>query len=415
MQTFIGFKQALDLTLSNVAAGEIQFLPLHRLAGKILASDLSARVDCPSVSSSRKDGYAVVSTDLTAACGRQPVKLSLVGSLAAGDPPGMKIKSGQTMRVTTGAPLPEGADAVLSEEFCRCSEKQVLAFNSAEAGRNITRRGRDVRRGETVAVKGWKLNPARIGLLAAAGLDAAPVYRPPRATVIATGDEVLLPGAVLTPGKLYASNLVEICAWLASIGLEYKMRLVPDRPQALQKAVSEHLSTTDVFVTSGGAWGSERDLILEVLEKMSWQGVYHRVRMGPGKPVAFGLLEQKPFFCLPGGPPSMEMAFLQLALPALLKMQGDQPVFFPTTSACLAADVQGKKGWTDFVHARLENRDGQLRVHPARLESALQSMARKEALIVIAEEREKISAGQSVEIQLLDSPARIGLPAFSQD
>jgi len=407
MQTLIGFKQALDLTLSNVAAGETQVLPLHCLTGRILAADLTARVDCPSVSSSRKDGYAVVSTDISGAHDRKPVKLKLVGRVAAGDPPGMQIKSGQTVRITTGAPLPQGADAVLSEEFCRCSAGQVLAFNSAEAGRNITRRGRDVRRGETVAVRGWKLTPAKIGLLAAAGLDAAPVYRLPRVTVIATGDEVVLPGTPLAPGKLYASNLVQICTWLAASGLEYKMRLVPDHPQALQEAVSENLSATDLFLTSGGAWGSERDLMLEVLEKMAWQGIYHRVRMGPGKPVAFGLLEQKPFFCLPGGPPSMEMAFLQLALPALLKMQGDQPVLFPLATALLTADVHGKKDWTDFVHARLENRHGQLLVHPARLESALQSMARKEALIIIAEHLEKIRGGQHVEIQLLVSPARI--------
>ena len=405
MQTFIGFKQALDLTLSNVTAGQTQILPLQRLAGKILASDLTARVDCPSISSSRKDGYAVVSTDLTAADERHPVRLTLVGSVVAGDPPGMTIKSGQAARITTGAPLPEGADAVLSEEFCRCNEKQVLAFNTAKAGRNLTRRGRDVRHGETIAVKGWKLNPAKVGLLAAAGFDSAPVYRPPRVTVIATGDEVVLPGVPLTPGKLYASNLVQICAWLTSVGLEYRTQLVPDQPQALQKAVSENLSATDVFLTSGGAWGSERDLILKVLENMDWQGIYHRVRMGPGKPVAFGLLEQKPFFCLPGGPASMEMAFLQLALPALLKMQGGHPVFFPTAFARLVTDVQGKKGWTDFVHARLENRDRQLLVHPARLESTLQSMALKEALITLAEDHAKIRAGQYIEIQLLTSPA----------
>jgi len=405
MQTLIGFHQALDLTLSNVVPGDPQIMPLEDLSGKILASDLVARVDCPSISSSRKDGYAVVSTDLNAARRSRPVKLRLVGSTAAGDTPGMQIKSGQTVRVTTGAPLPQGADAILAEEFCRCEDGRVLAFNTAEAGRNITRQGRDVRRGETIALAGRKLNPAMIGLLAAAGLDSAPVHRWPHITVIATGDEVLLPGTPLTAGKLYASNMVQLGAWLSSLGLEYKMELVPDRQTALHTAIRRNLPATDVFFTSGGAWGSERDMILKVLETMHWHGIYHRVRMGPGKPVAFGLLEKKPFFCLPGGPPSMEMAFLQLALPALLKMRGDHPRFFPTTSARLAADVHGKKGWTDFVHARLENRSGQLWVHPARLESALQSMARKEALIIIAAEHQKIGAGRPVEIQLLDSAA----------
>jgi molybdopterin molybdotransferase len=116
------------------------------------------------------------------------------------------------------------------------------------------------------------------------------------------------------------------------IGL-YSRELVSDSKKDLKHAITKNLPDVDVLLTSGGAWGSERDLILDVLESMNWQGIYHRVRMGPGKPVGFGLLDKKPFFCLPGGPPSNEMAFIQLAIPALLKMKGDQPFFFPVTSA----------------------------------------------------------------------------------
>jgi molybdopterin molybdotransferase len=122
--------------------------------------------------------------------------------------------------------------------------------------------------------------------------------------------------------------------------------------------------------------------------------------MGPGKPVGFGLLQNKPFFFLPGGPPSNEMAFLQLAIPAILKMTGKNPVLFPLASARLAQTVNGKKTWTDFVHARLENREDQLWVHPARLKSGLQSMVRKEALIIIPEDRDELTAGDTIAIQL---------------
>jgi molybdopterin molybdotransferase len=127
--------------------------------------------------------------------------------------------------------------------------------------------------------------------------------------------------------------------------------------------------------------------------------------MGPGKPVGFGLVGKKPFFCLPGGPPSNEMAFLQLAIPALLKLKGDHPVFFPVAPARLAETVKGKNDWTEFVHARLEYRQNELWVYPALLKSTLQSMARKEALIIIPEGREKIDAGETVDIQLLTSSA----------
>jgi len=304
------------------------------------------------------------------------------------------------VRITTGAPLPEGADAVLSEEFCQRNEDKITAIDTAGSGRNIQARGKDIRRKEPVAGKGTKLTPPLIGLLAAAGHESAKVYSLPRVAVIATGDEVVAPGKPLPEGKLYASNMVEICSWLALLGLDYKTELVSDRKEDIATAITKYLPDVDLFLTSGGAWGSEKDLILDVVESLNWQGLYHRVRMGPGKPVGFGLLQNKPFFFLPGAPPSNEMAFLQLAIPAMLKMAGKNLDLFPCASARLAQTVNGKKTWTDFVHARLENRQDQLWVHPARLKSGLQSMARKEALIIIPEDRDELTAGETIAIQL---------------
>jgi len=400
MKTFIGFKEALDLTLANVSVGPTEILPLSRLTGRILAGNITSLVDCPSISSSRKDGYALQSLDLAGANEENPVTLKVVGNLTAGDASNLKMKKGQTVRITTGAPLPEGADSVLSEEFCQRNKDTITAFNTADSGRNIQERGKDIRQKEPVAARGEKLSPALIGLLAAAGHDSAMVYKSPKVAVIATGDEVVAPGEPLTDGKLYASNMVEIGAWLSLLGLNYETELVSDRKKDIANAITKHLPDVDLFLTSGGAWGSEKDLILDVVESLNWQGIYHRVRMGPGKPVGFGLLEHKPFFFLPGGPPSNEMAFLQLAIPALLKMMGDVPKLFPFAEARLSKTVRGKKDWTDFVHARIENREDQLWVHPARLKSGLQSMARKEALIIIPEDREEISAGETIAIQL---------------
>jgi molybdopterin molybdotransferase len=404
MKTFIGFKDALELTLSNVSVGKPEIRPLDELTGRILSENLFARVDCPSSSTSRKDGFAVNSDDLTDAGEQHPVRLDVIGSMVAGGHVCLKMTKGQTIRVTTGAPLPDGANAVLSEEFCRPAGNQVIAFNTAEPGRNIHARGADICQGETLVEKDTKLAPALLGLLAAAGLDCAPVYKYPKVAIIATGDEVVLPGKPLPQGKLYASNLVEIRSWLNFLGFESVSELVPDHYENIGDAVNRLLPRVDMFITSGGAWGSERDLILQVVERLEWQGIYHRVRMGPGKPVGFGLLQSKPFFCLPGGPPSNEMAFLQLVLPALLKTKGEAPYPFALVRARLAETVCGKHDWTDFIHARIETRDGQLWVHPARLTSMLKSMAQKEALIQIPEGLEEIPAGESVEIQLLRYP-----------
>jgi len=402
MKTFISFDEALDLTLAHVFPGASEVLPLDELTGKILSEKIVAQVDSPSVTTSRKDGYAVVSSDLSRATSKNPVELVLVGHLSAGDIADLQINGGQAVRVTTGAPLPQGADAVLSEEYCEQSENAILAYNTAEEGRNILERGTDIQLHEAVAAKGEKLLPALIGLFASAGFDRAPVHKSPKIAVIASGDEVVAPGKPLPDGKLYASNMIEICSWLSLYGLSYVAVLVGDSKQEIKYAITSHVSEADAFITSGGAWGSERDLILDVVEDLSWQGVYRRVRMGPGKPVGFGLLEKKPFFILPGGPPSNEMAFLQLALPALMKMKGETSFSFPVIQAQLSETVSGHKDWTQFIHARLEKGKSKLIVKPAKLKSRLISMARKEALIIIPEGWEEWKAGEIIEIQLLN-------------
>jgi len=324
----------------------------------------------------------------------------VMGRITAGNSAKLGITGGQAIKITTGAPIPEGADAVLAEEFCHPKDDEIICFNTAEAGRNVLRKGTDIRKGETVISKGEQLSPALIGLMAAAGLNNAPVYESPRVAVIATGDEVVAPGNPLPEGMLYASNMVEICSWLSLYGFSYRSDLVRDRKEDIGSAITRHLPLVDAFITSGGAWGSERDLMIKVLEELHWKGIYHRVRMGPGKAIGFGLLEKKPFFCLPGGPPSNEMAFLQLALPGLLAMKGHHPPFFPIIKAQLSQTVRGDRDWTQFIHARLVKSGDQIRVQPSRQKSRLQSMAKKEGLIIIPEGCEEFSEGEQIDVQM---------------
>jgi molybdopterin molybdotransferase len=407
MKTFIGFTEALELTLAHVSAGGVDGIPLIAAAGRVLAEEVRAKVDSPSVNTSRRDGYAVLPEDLVAAASETPVRLKLVGSRSAGEMRPLSIRSGEALRVTTGALIPEGNASVISEEFCRPEGETLICLNAAELGRNILRRGTDVRCGDIVAARGATLSPPLLGLIAAAGHGTVRVHQAPRAAVIATGDEVVAPGDPLPAGKLYASNMVEICSWLGLHAMPFETAIIGDRREDIRAAIQARLGRADVFITSGGAWGSEKDLILQVAADMGWKGVYHRVRMRPGKPVGFGLLAGKPFFMLPGGPPANEMAFLQLALPALLKMKGEPARVFPVASARLAGTVTGAKGWTEFVHARLEIRTDGLHAHPARLKSRLVSMAVKQALIVIPEDRAEIAAGETIEVQVLDPSAHV--------
>jgi molybdopterin molybdotransferase len=401
MKTLIGFDEALGLTLAHVSSGGTEKRSLLEAVGRILAEDLNATVNSPSISTSRKDGYAVISEDLKTASSASPVRLRGVGQRFAGDLRPMRINPGEAVRVTTGALIPEGADAVISEEFCRLEAEKLACLNTAEPGRNILHCGTDVRAGEPIASGGSELTPPLLGLIAAAGHAVVGVRKVPRAAVIATGDEVMAPGLPLPPGKLYASNMVEIGAWLSLLRIPFDTAIIPDRPQAIREAVQSRLSAADVFITSGGAWGSEKDLILQVMADMGWTGIYHRVRMGPGKPVGFGALDGRPFFVLPGGPPSAEMAFLQLCLPALRKMMGANPAVFPVAPARLSDRVTGERGWTEFIHARLKKTPAGLVAVSSRLTSRLKSMAEKEALVVIPEDRQEIPAGETVDVQLI--------------
>jgi molybdopterin molybdotransferase len=180
-----------------------------------------------------------------------------------------------------------------------------------------------------------------------------------------------------------------------------KTAVVRDHPDPLREAFSAMLSWADVLLTSGGAWKSERDLTVRVLKDMGCRIMFHRVRIGPGKAVAFGMVGEKAVFCLPGGPPSNEMAFLQIALPGLLHMGGKQPVPFPVQEARLADAVEGDIDWTQFFQAALEKRGREWWAVPLRMKSRLQSQARADALIRVPEGVRRLERGDLVEVQVL--------------
>lgn len=402
IKTFISFNEALELTLSNVPLLDKELFPLKDLEGKVLAVDVKSRVDSPSVDSSKVDGYAVRSEDLKEGEENNPITLIVSGSVTAGKISENLVLEGETFIVTTGAPLPEGADAVVPEESCKRFNNEVVFQRSVDPGWNVLSRGTDISEGEPVVVGGELLTPPHLGLMAAAGLDDAPVYRSPRVAVLATGDEIVMPGNPLPDGKLYASNMVEICAWLSSYGFTFLMEVIRDNKDEIKAAINRLFNDVDAFVVSGGAWGSDRDMILRVLEDLAWHGVYHKVRMRPGKPVGFGLLKDRPVFCLPGSPPSNELAFLQLALPGLMKMRGEQKAPFPFTKAQLCKPLRGRKEWTQFIHGNIMiGESNNLMIDPLIRESRLKAMAKKEAFIIIPEGREELVENEKADIQIL--------------
>ncbi len=400
---YIGYHDALDLVYSNVPHIGVEELPLDLCAGRIAAEDVVALISNPSSDVSLKDGFAVKSQDAAGASSEHPVRLRVIGSVFAGSQFEGEVSSGNAVKICSGSPIPQGADTVVSDEFCHEAASEVHIRANAEPGRNILRAGEEIKAGSVVIEKGRHLLPGYLGLAAAAGINRIKVYRRPKVAVIAIGDEVVAPGGYLSQGQLYASNLVTICAWLASFGATYDTAVIKDAQDAIRSELLNRLPDADSIITSGGAWGSERDLIVKILDELGWNKLFHRVRMGPGKGISFGILKGKPVFCLPGGPASNEKAFLQFALPGVLRMGGRINHPLPTIPARLTQNIKGRHpNWTEFKDAYIScDIDGNYLVTPYRNISRLQAIAKATCLICIPEGKTSLNAGEIISVQIL--------------
>jgi molybdopterin molybdotransferase len=401
---YVGYREAFDLICANLEPVGTEEVGLEEAVGRIAASDLLAKLSYPSADVSLKDGFAVKSADVAGASVAGPVVLEVVGSVFAGSRFEGEVRRGSAVKVFSGAPVPAGAEAVVSGEFCEeVAPRQVRIRADAGPGRNILRAGGEVRAGAVIVKKGARLLPGYLGLSAASGIDRAAVYRRARVVVLGVGDEVVAPGQDLSPGQLYASNLVTMQAWLASFGIPCLAAVVQDSEPAIRRELEKYIPDVDAILTSGGAWGSERDLVVWALRGLGWREVFHHVRMGPGKGIAFGMWRGKPVFCLPGGPASNEMAFLQLALPGVLRVGGDTRHPLPTVPARLTEDLTGRhRAWTEFRDGTLRREaDGSYSARLYRERSRLQAIAGANCLICIPEGVERLRSGEIVPVQLL--------------
>jgi len=398
----IGLKEAQRIIHKNINPLESIQVPLQEAPGCVVASDMFARIDSPSVDASLKDGFAVRAADLVEAGKDQPITLEMVGTATAGGQVPPDISPGQTVKVTTGAPLPSQADAVVPVEQVRAENRAIRFSHSVVSGQDILPKGSDVSRKQIVATAGETVTPGLLGLLAASGHNNVDVVRPPRVAIISTGDEVVAPGRQLPPGKLYASNLTTLDAWCRKLGSETRCLIVGDNTTDTTRSIDTIIAWADAVVISGGAWGSERDTVGPALEALNWQQLFHGVRMRPGKGSGFGLLAGKPVFMLPGGPSANLTAFLQLVLPGLQQMAGYKRTGLPEVVAALKSGIKNRHAdWTRFVFGKLEMNNQVFRFEPLNLPSRLLSIARADSLAVIPEGDTDLRASSYISVQVL--------------
>jgi molybdopterin molybdotransferase len=317
-----------------------------------------------------------------------------------GEDPPAPLQPGAAVRIMTGAELPPGADAVVPQEAVETRDEAIEISKRLEPGADVLPKGADIRSQDALLAPGTRIDPNKLGLLAAAGLESVPAHPKPAVGLIATGDELTLPGRPLARGKLYASNLVTLHGWCAWYGMETRVEILPDEPHAMRRRIGELSGLCDALLTSGGAWSGDRDFVLDSLRALAWSQVFHRVRIGPGKGVGFGMLEDKPVFALPGGPPSNLVAFLQLGLFGLQLLEGIVRPGLPQRMARLQQTIQGQADWTQLVFGELREQEGHTAFQPLDLPSRLRSMARSSGLVAIPEGTARIPAGDWVSVQI---------------
>jgi len=369
--------------------------------GRILAEPVSAAIDVPNHTNSAMDGYAVRAADLV----EPDAKLRQVGESFAGHPYDGRVGAGECVRIMTGAVLPDGADSVVMQERTEREDDLVRFQEACKSGANVRAAGEDVARGQTVLEPGRRIGAADLGVLASVGAAEIDVLPRPRVAFFSTGDEIVPVGQPLAPGKIHDSNRHTLFGLLSELGVEiHDLGIVPDVPEALDEAL-QRASEFDAVLTTGGVSVGAADYVLEALEKAGSVGFW-QVAMKPGRPLAFGRLEQALFFGLPGNPVSAMVTFIQLVRPALVKLAGARPAPALAFDVPTRHAIRKKAGRREFQRGRLVSGEHGLEVEPFGHQGSgvLRSMSRADCLINLAPNQGNVEAGARVTVEPFAQP-----------
>jgi molybdopterin molybdotransferase len=398
--------QHLEQVLSGLvplAPLELQLLDAH---GCILAEDVVSAVDLPPFDNSSMDGYAVRLADVASASEATPAVLPVVGDIAAGSTSAYRVQPGLTARIMTGAPLPNGAEAVVPVEWTDGGISGVTITRAPHEGENVRRRGEDVHAGDVVLHAGTRLGPTQIGLLAAVGRDRVTCRPKPRVVVVSTGSELVEPGLPPAPGQIHDSNSYVLTAAVREAGgLAYRVGIVRDEPRLLMDAIEDQLIRADLILTSGGVSVGAYDVVKEVLSRVGTVD-FDRVAMQPGKPQGFGTVgpDATPIFTLPGNPVSAYVSFEVFVRPAIRRMLGVEPLGRPTVGAVCLEPLSSPQGRRQYTRGRLEVAEGRYVVRPVGGSGShlLADLALANCLIVVPEDVTEVAEGQGVSVMVLE-------------
>ena len=397
------FIQHLVQALPAIATEE---LPLIKALGRIVSEDIISPINVPAHDNSAMDGFALDGKQL----GSSPLTLRVVGTALAGKAWQGSVKSGECVKIMTGAVMPAGLDTVIAQELAtiQSSGDETMVEIPAgilRAGDNRRKAGEDLQRGLPALRAGSSLNPAALGLVASLGIDKVKVYRQLRVAYFSTGDEVLGLGEAMREGAVYDSNRFTVFGLLTRMGCHVvDMGVVRDDPVLLEQAFNKASQNADVIITSGGVSVGEADFTKAMMKKLG-DVAFWKIAMRPGRPMAVGRIGECILFGLPGNPVAVMVTFLAFVKPALLQMMGGLPSTSPYLRAKCAVALRKKPGRTEYQRGFVRTLpDGTLQVEAAGNQGSgvLRSMVEANGLIVLHHHQNSIAAGDEVDVMMFE-------------
>jgi len=386
--------------------------PLREALDAVLAEDVSSPLDLPPWDNSAMDGYAVRSADV-----REGAELDVIETIPAGQFPSKPVGPGQATRIFTGAPLPQGADTVIRQEDTAVDAggKRVAIRNPRDAGKNVRRRGEDIRKGTVVLEAGAPLGPAQLGVLASMAHDRPLVHRTPRVAFMGSGDEIVdLDGKaeILAGRKIASSNSYTLDAMIRRAAAEpVNLGIARDTKESLREHLQRAASAgADLLVTTAGVSVGEHDLVREVLQEMGGELKFWRIAMRPGAPVGFGMLGGKPWIGLPGNPVSTMVTFELFVRPVIRRLQGHALLFRRTVPVVVQEAITLGPKLRHYLRAIVHA--GEARLTGAQGSGILTSMARANALLIVPPDLPTVVAGTTLQALILDDPQHVAEPPY---
>jgi molybdopterin molybdotransferase len=397
----LSVEDALERILSRVEPLGVERVDVIAALGRVLAEPIVSRATIPPWPNSSMDGYALRAQDTRG----EPVELSVVGRIIAGAMPSRTLQAGESMRIFTGAPLPQGADAVVPQEDVAASGDRVTVRGRIAPGAYVRPAGEDVRAGDVVVEPGGVIGPAEVGLLATLGYSQVRVHRRPRVAILSTGNELADLGSQPGPAQIPNTNTYSLMAQVIEAGGEpLNLGVAPDQLDAIAERVRWGLASADVLVTSAGVSVGELDLVREALERSGAELHLWQVSMRPGKPITFGTRGDRPVFGLPGNPVSAMVTFELFVRPALRRMAGAAVIDRPRLRALALEPIANPGSRRGYLRVTLTP---DARGYGARLtgdqgSAILRSMVLADGLAVVGPDT-TIAAGAPVDVIVLRS------------